>query len=152
MKHDIMGQLDQKYDKICMITVEIGLLISGRKGIKVWNKLMEMNMRQVEQCLQDDRLHLYRDTLWCFYFAADRSYPADLFLQKAEMIFRECGYCFDGECRLIAVNRFYVVVDEEIRWKKFNFVCPNTAAAICGFVCIIRTIPKCLRKQMRCYL
>lgn len=56
---------------------------------------------------------MHRQGAWSFYFAAGADYPADRFLQKAEEIFHECGYCFCNAYNLTAVNSFCVVAGEE---------------------------------------
>lgn len=104
--------MKNQYDKICMISIEKGILISGRRGTKVWNRLMQENIQQVKNTLHDDALHLYCNDTWSFFFTAGKDYPDELFLQKAEEVFRECGYCFCSEYDITAVNNFHVVIGE----------------------------------------
>lgn len=104
--------MNNQYNKICMISIEKGILISGRRGTKVWNRLMQENIQQVKNTLHDDALHLYCNDTWSFFFTAGKDYPDDLFLQKTEEVFRECGYCFCSEYNITAVNNFHVVIGE----------------------------------------
>lgn len=105
--------MKNQYDKICMISIEKGILISGRRGTKVWNRLMQENIQQVKNTLHDDALHLYCNDTWSFFFTAGKDYPDELFLQKTEEVFRECGYCFCSEYNITAVNNFHVVIGED---------------------------------------
>lgn len=104
--------MENQYNKICMISIEKGILISGRRGTKVWNRLMQENIQQIKSVLQDEALHFYCNDTWTFFFTAGIDYPDERFLQKAETAFRECGYYFCKEYNITAVNTFHVVIGE----------------------------------------
>lgn len=55
-----------RYNKICMISIEKGILISGRRGSKVWNQLMRENIQQVIRTLHDTELSFYCNDKWSF--------------------------------------------------------------------------------------
>ena len=102
----------QRFDKICMISIEKGILISGRRGTKVWNQLMRENIQQMIRTLHDTELSFYFNDTWSFFFAAGPDYPDDKFLAQAELAFHECGYYFCKELNITAVNIFHVVIGE----------------------------------------
>ena len=89
-----------------MISIEKGILISGRRGSKVWNQLMRENIQQVIRTLHDTELFFYCNDKWSFFFTAEPEYPDDKFLEQAEMAFHECGYYFCKELNITAVNAF----------------------------------------------
>ncbi len=102
----------QRYNKICMISIEKGILISGRRGSKAWNQLMRENIQQMIRTLHDTELSFYDNDTWSFFFAAGPDYPDDKFLAQAELAFHECGYYFCKELNITAVNIFHVVIGE----------------------------------------
>lgn len=114
-----------KYNKLCMIVVAKGLLISGRKGEEVWEELMLSDINQVQECLHDDCLSVFREDKWCFYFAGEKDYSSDLFLEKAKEVFHKCGYCFDIKRDLTMVNQFFVVLDDEQPLEKARMCMSN---------------------------
>jgi EAL domain-containing protein (putative c-di-GMP-specific phosphodiesterase class I) len=116
-----------QYDKICMISIEQGVLISGRRGTKVWNRVMQKNIQQIRTTLNDDRLSFYCNDKWSFFFTAEKSYPDDLFLQKSEQAFRDCGYCFCKEHSITAVNNFHVVIGETDLLEKVQLCMSSNA-------------------------
>ncbi len=102
----------EHYNKICMISIEKGSLISGRKGTKIWEELFEQNVSQVRQLLDDPALHLYYYDKWSFFLAAGKKYPESQFMLKAEQMFQECGYCFCKEHNLTVINNFHIIIGE----------------------------------------
>lgn len=116
-----------RYNKICMISIEKGILISGRRGSKVWNQLMRENIQQVIRTLHDTELFFYCNDKWSFFFTAEPEYPDDKFLEQAEMAFHECGYYFCKELNITAVNAFYVVIGETDLLEKIQLCMSATA-------------------------
>lgn len=106
------NDLKDSYNKICMISIEKGSLISGRKGNKVWKELFQKNVQQVSQVLQDSALHLYYYDSWSFFFTANEDYPEAQFLQKAEQVFQECSCFFSKEHDLTVINSFHIIIGE----------------------------------------
>lgn len=117
----------QRYNKICMISIEKGILISGRRGSKAWNQLMRENIQQMIRTLHDTELSFYDNDTWSFFFAAGPDYPDDKFLAQAEMAFHECGYYFSDALNITAVNIFHVVIGETNLLEKVQ-LCMSTVA------------------------
>lgn len=110
-----------QYDKICMVSIEKGALISGRRGTKVWNHLLREDIQQMRRMLRDDSLHFYCNDTWSFFIAAGKDYSDDLFLKKAEELFQKCGYYFCNKYNITAVNNFHVVIGEPNLLEKVQF-------------------------------
>lgn len=100
------------YNKICMISVEKGILISGRRGEEAWKHLYQKNIQQIKHRIQDDAIHFYCHDNWSFFFTAGADYADDLFLAKARDAFLHCGCYYSSMQNLTAVNVFHVVMGE----------------------------------------
>ena len=100
------------YNKICMISVEKGILISGRRGEEAWKHLYQKNIQQIKHRIQDDAIHFYCYDNWSFFFTAGADYADDLFLAKARDAFLHCGCYYSSIQNLTAVNVFHVVMGE----------------------------------------
>ena len=95
-----------------MISVEKGILISGRRGEEAWKHLYQKNIQQIKHRIQDDAIHFYCHDNWSFFFTAGADYADDLFLAKARDAFLHCGCYYSSIQNLTAVNVFHVVMGE----------------------------------------
>ena len=131
-----------RYNKICMISIEKGILISGRRGSKVWNQLMRENIQQVIRTLHDTELSFYCNDKWSFFFTAEPEYPDDKFLAQAEMAFHECGYYFCKELNITQSTPFTSSSAKPICWKRYSFACLPRQTTMPAFICTTRIMPK----------
>lgn len=111
----------RQFNKICMISIEKAIVISGRLGENALNRLMCKNIMQVKELLDDENYSLYIYDNCSFFFASPASFPTSLFLRKTEQVFEMCGSCFSELLNITAVNNFYVVTNEQNLLEKVQF-------------------------------
>ena len=110
-----------QFNKICMISIEKAIVISGRLGENALKRLLCKNIHQVRELLDNENYNLYIYDNSSFFFTAPASFPDSLFLRKTEQIFEMCGSCFSDQFNITAVNNFYVVINEQNLLEKVQF-------------------------------
>lgn len=117
----------RQFNKICMISIEKAILISGRLGENALKKLMCKNIMQVKELLDEENYGIYIYDNCSFFFTSPASFPTSLFLRKTEQVYEMCSSCFSELLNITAVNNFYVVTNEQNLLEKVQFCISSCA-------------------------